>query len=160
MNLPVTRFTKSTKSIRLLIICFLSAFLSLTAVGQVDLKSMNGKTLRAIKVDSVELRGSNHFRLTIQLPKSDSHDLSGNGYLHYRKRRGEHCGFKTYIEVTKDSILLKTAYPESFDPCRGHTDLADMIWEMFGENLKYFYKSNADGTITIYRSGKPMVVLK
>jgi hypothetical protein len=149
---------------------FLSAISCAFVQAQPAFKAFEGKTYEVyfwadesgILIDSLPdaTSGRPKLMVLIEFPVLlNSKAVSEEGGIRYNAGLSDspNCGYRVIVSMTSDSISFSTEYPLSYDPCLGHTDAADWIWEALGGKKRYSWKMLRDG-LMIYDADRRVVI--
>jgi hypothetical protein len=122
----------------------------------------NGKD---ILIDSTSLKDPFHpgLEFIIDFPKqlSDS-GLQGKSTIRYYSVSNNDCNFTPQTRVTADSVFFITMNGDMqiYDPCEGHTDWADGVWNMFTGNVSASYSIYQDHLLITWDNGNKKLYLR
>jgi hypothetical protein len=154
---------------------FSVVFVFSSGTAQCQLTNLNGKTYDAyymsngnhMIIDSTAASDTAKFKaelsITFPVNPGDSGGLR-KGLIKYGAVHHDpnNCSIQPVIIITSDSIFITTMIEglEIYDPCAGHTDFADEIWEFFEENVKTSYIKQGNNIEIIWDDGKKVICLR
>lgn len=134
-----------------------------TSVMQEEMTVFFAKTGDDILIDSLAKQDSAYIKLQIPFvfPGNGSQTSEGDGVVIYGTGRSDknNCNFNIHIRISADSISLITK-PLSPDPCRGHTDWSDAVWELFGNSIHATCTQDNNRVRIVWNDGKSIMILQ